>query len=151
MILLAIALAGCAASGKAFIGAEHAYSDFFAPIEGLPPNAKTLQKASLRDVLAGGPGWTEYEIGRRFDEGVGGLPRDPACARQWYERAARSPYEYLDWSGASGPRPTRVTRIGLPFARIALRKLDGKVQATGPAPDDSPRCQAIFLNAVNRG
>lgn len=118
-----MALVGCAATRDGIIRAANSYDDFFAPIEGLPVHARALQKATLNEVLAGGPGWREYEIGRRFEVGGGGLPRDEGCALLSYEVAAHSPYKYLDWSGATGPRPTKLTCIGVPFARIALRRL----------------------------
>ena len=129
IVALALCLIGCASGHNGVIKAGNAYADFFAPIEGLPTNARRLQSATLPAVLGGDRGWREYELGRRFELGVGGLPRDSACAVIWYRAAVASPYEQLDWGPGAGVKPPTVTRFGVPFARIALRRLENGGEA----------------------
>jgi hypothetical protein len=124
------------------VAAGDAYADFFAPIEGLPRNAKALQTAPPAGVLNGPRGWREYELGRRFELGVGGLPQDRTCAMVWYAAAAESPYEELDWGPGAGVTPPTVTHVGVPFARIALRRLGYRAGAN-PATDVYARCRGL--------
>lgn len=122
-LFLSGSLALCLASCQSVRGTANAFEDFFAPIEGFPRYAQGLQTEPLEALPAARRGWREYEIGRRFELGLG-VPQDPACALRWYYVAAASPYEDIDWNTASGFYGQTVTRYGLPWARIAIRRIE---------------------------
>lgn len=118
---LAIALAcgaliGCAGVRKA----GQAYDELWAPIEGVPPKARALQTLPLDRVLGSLAGWDLYELGRRFEAGLAGAPKDLACASVFYRAASRAPY--LDEDELKG-FPITTPRVGVPLARAKLKRL----------------------------
>ena len=88
---VAASLIGCAGGVRGF---ENATADLFAPLEGLPREARELENRPLNEVIIfGASGFQEYEIARRFELGVGGLPQDMTCAVTWYQRSGRAPVQ----------------------------------------------------------
>jgi hypothetical protein len=128
---LVLLLGGCAGITQA----GNAYDELFAPVEGLQRGGRVMQKEPLQSVAAGTTAWNDFELARRLDAGLG-VARDPVCAVLWYREADRKPYTYEDWSHQSA-RPFTYTKIGIPQARIAIRRL----QAAGAAMPEAKEAQ----------
>lgn len=136
-LCLAATLHGCASTQQTIVKAGEATVDFFAPIEGLPRRAKALEILSLDDLARADGGWREYELGRRYEFGIG-LPRDVLCARYWYGHAAISPYEDVGSPTVWGFNPPTVTYVGVPWARIGLRRLSRERMEPQPGRSVEP-------------
>jgi hypothetical protein len=98
-------------------------------VKALPPGTPLrvigeLQNASLHAVVLRGDELAEYELGRRFEYGIGGLPKDLVCAKVKY-RSSTSP-----------------------FARRQLSRLERANPGLNTA-DQGQRCWAIEAGALN--
>lgn len=145
VILAGLTLSGCSMSTVYRI--DDGFEDFFARVEGLPAYARSLEKVPLEDLPKAERGWREYEIGRRFEHGLG-LPQDVACATYWYSQAAHSRYEIYDDNPAWRINPPLVTRYGLPWARVALHRLSADVDGDADGPRLAARCR---IDTAQRG
>ncbi|MFT3997822.1 MAG: hypothetical protein QM667_10485 [Asticcacaulis sp.] len=137
---LVLTLPGLSAC-TAIYEADRASRDLFDPIEGMPGWAKTMEKQSWAEVYDGPSGWSEYEIGRRFENGIG-VDKDTYCAVYWYWRASISSYEVEDTvsPGRDANRKPYMVKYsdGLPRARNALKRL----KAAGvPVDEDIARAR----------
>jgi len=128
LVLAVWALAGCSSVTQA----GDAMEVFWSGIEGMPAEARDLEGVPIATLARFRPqGWGEYELGRRFEVGLG-LPKDEQCAAVFYSAAAQSPYDITQsassysiatqstWTSA----PMRQRRFGLPWARAAFRRLN---------------------------
>ena len=133
LILAAVSasLGGC----TTLRGIDNGYGDALAFIEPNPREAKLVRKLSMQELRWAPRGWREYEMGRRFEEGVG-VARSFDCAAYWYSLASVSAFEQIDFNPAWGVNPPTVTHVGLPWARLALRRIG---RANTDAPPIDPR------------
>jgi hypothetical protein len=58
------------------------------------------------------------------------------------------PYEELDFSHQWGKSIPTVTHVGVPFARIAIRRLHAA--PSEPTQSDAERCRKLVADAVDR-
>jgi hypothetical protein len=112
---LALGLTACSPARQVWNSSE----EFWAPIEA-PPWFKEMEHQPLREVIYGRSGWWQYEVGRRYESGAQELPKDALCAAYWYQQAASSPYQYVDYQNGWS---RELTGQGLPWGRIGLRRL----------------------------
>jgi hypothetical protein len=130
-------LAGCATLSAV----DRGYGDALAAIEPNPREAKLARKLSMQELKWAPRGWREYEIGRRFEEGIG-VDRNLNCAAYWYRLASVSAYEQIDFNPAWGVNPPTVTHVGLPWARLALRRI-GRADDDAVPSIDTQTCQGV--------
>ena len=131
LVAMFASLGGCAT----LRGIDNGYGDALAVIEPNPREAKLVRKLSMEELRSAPRGWREYEMGRRFEKGDG-VGRSLDCAAYWYRLASVSPFEQIDFNPAWGVNPPTVTHVGLPWARLALRRIG---RANTDAPPIDPR------------
>lgn len=123
-------LAGC----TSFVVAENGYSDLLSPLNGPLNGQRKLESLPLSDLACCAPsGLREYEIGRRFEQGTGGVPQDRDCAVSWYQVAASKRTTVLERDSRLGIM-SPITYLGVPQARRALRRLDVQQDRRTNAP-----------------
>jgi hypothetical protein len=122
---------------------ENASADLFSSIEGMPAEAKALETGPLQQLACCAPyGVREYELGRRFEMGVGGLRQDTQCALFFYGESGVLSVT-LRQHNAHGPDD--VTYLGFPPGRRAVRRLGkaGHVLAPADYAKASQRCENL--------
>ena len=127
--LLPFLIINCACTQIYAIDSATRYA--FADLEGYPSFAKNLHKQSLTEVYYGPKGWSEFEIGRRLENGIG-MKVDIHCATYWHYLASIRSYEVEDTINPgqdANHKPYIVTYYGLPKAKKALNRLkkDGTI------------------------
>ncbi|MBX9803517.1 MAG: hypothetical protein K2Y04_12230 [Caulobacteraceae bacterium] len=133
VVLVAGSLSGC----STYTVIENAYADTVTGITGPLPESQRLEPLPLSDLVCCAPaGLKQFEIARRYEEGVGGLSRRVDCAVHWYGVAGRTRTTVTQrdtYLGTTGP----VTYLGLPQARAALRRLQtsSNVNESRAAPE----------------
>jgi len=141
-LVLTLALfAGC----TSVRGVENASADLFSSLEGTPGEAKALETAPLMDfVCCGQDGLEQFEMGRRFELGVGGLPQDTQCALFFYSEAGVLSVTLHQPNSSIGGSQD-VTYLGFPPARRAVRRLGkaGQVLALADYARAGERCRGL--------
>jgi hypothetical protein len=141
-----VILGGCAGVR----GVENASADLFSSLEGMPAESRSLETAPLQEfVCCGQDALEQYELGRRFEQGVGGLPHDTQCALFFYSESGvlsvtlRQPNAYMGGS-------QDVTYLGFPPGRRAVRRLgkDGYVLAVADYARVGERCRTLRNQAA---
>lgn len=136
-LAMAVFLTGCSVRGV-----ENAVTDLVFAGSSVPDEARALQDLPLGDMILAPNGYRQFELGRRFELGVGGVSQDLQCAAHYYEVSGqttartrrRATYGWED-----------VTFLGLPEGRAARRRL------ANISPPDSPgRCMEPVIEAANQ-
>lgn len=121
------------ASVAACASLEHGIIDATTFENDLPTEVRNLSTVSRESLTTfGHPGVREFEIGRRFEAGSMGFPKDLPCALAFYDVAGQTPTRLRE---QTSPAVTQVvTYRGLGNARLAARRLrrDGVVAAPSP-------------------
>jgi hypothetical protein len=142
--LLLTVLSGTILSGCAgFTRFENAVADTAARVEGPLVQMRELERVSLPELTFAPEGLRFFELGRRLERGIGGVPKHLGCALASYDRSA-SAHVQVD----NGATPGVTNYLGLPHARIAARRLrasEPDVQTSSPE-----ECERITADALRR-
>jgi hypothetical protein len=126
-------------------GLENSTADMFSVVEGKPAQAKALETMPVTELSWRAPsGFQEYEFGRRFETGIGGVSPDMECALFFYTDAATQTVVVREPNAQIGGMVDTNYR-GLPIARRALKRLaaDGHVLPRSAYAEASMRCTRL--------